>query len=39
MYTRSRADIDDVIGCPHGVLIVLDYYERITEIAQIHKRF
>ena len=39
VHARSGAYINDVVGSAHGVLIVLDDYERIAEIAQILKRF
>ena len=32
VHTRSRADIDDVIGRQHRILVVLDHDDGVTEI-------
>ena len=31
---RARTDIHNVVSCKHGVLVVLDHDERVTEVAQ-----
>ena len=38
MYTRSRADIDDIIRRAHCVLVVLNDYERVAYISELTKR-
>ena len=38
MNARSGADIDYIIGRAHGVFIVFNYYERITEVTHTLKR-
>ncbi len=38
MYAGPRPQIDDVVGLPDRVLIMLDHDDRIAEIAQIHQR-
>ncbi len=35
VFPRFRADIDDVVGSPHGVVIVFDDDEGIAQIAQV----
>ena len=31
---RARADIHDVVGCQHGVLVVLDHDQGVAQVAQ-----
>ena len=31
---RARTDIHNVVSCKHGVLVVLDYDERVAEVTQ-----
>ena len=38
MNARSGADIDYIIGRAHGVFIVFNNYERITEVTHTLKR-
>ena len=33
--TRSWAEIDDMVGRTHGVLVVLDHQERVTAVSKI----
>ena len=35
---RARADVHDMIGREHGVLVVLDHDQRVAEVAQTLKR-
>ena len=34
MNTRAGADVDDMVGSIHGVLVVLDNNQRVAEVAQ-----
>ena len=38
MHAGSRPEIDDIIGLPDRILVVLDHDDRIAEIAQIRQR-
>ena len=35
---RARADVDDMVGGEHGILVVLDHDQRIAEVAQTPQR-
>ena len=35
---RSRADVDDVVGCSNGLLVVLDDQHRVAQVAQAQQR-
>ena len=35
---RARADVHDIIGAAHGILVVLDHDDRIAEVAEIFQR-
>src|SRR3989440_12804727 len=37
MFPGSRTNIDDVVGRPHRVLVVLDNEQRITQVAQAYQ--
>ena len=32
---RSRANVDDIIGSPHGVLVVLHHNEGVAQVPQV----
>ena len=36
--SRAGADVDYPVGGAHGVLVVLDYYQRVSEVAQTSQR-
>ena len=38
MDARAGADVDDVVGGAHGVLVVLDDDQRVAEVAQAAER-
>ena len=38
MFARAGADVDDVVGGIHRVLVVLDDDERVAEVAQVPER-
>ncbi|MNP85590.1 hypothetical protein D3C76_1853900 [compost metagenome] len=38
MNTGSRSDIDNIVGCHHGVLVVLDNDKGITDVPHMRKR-
>ena len=38
VLSGSRADVDDVVGDPDGLLVVLDHDEGVAEIPQPHQR-
>ena len=38
MHARARADVDDIIGGPDRVLVVLDHDHRVAEVAQAPQR-
>lgn len=33
-----RTEIDDIVGGPDGVLVVLDHQHRVAEVAQLSQR-
>ena len=38
MLAGARADVDDPVGCPHRVLVVLDDDQGVADIAQALQR-
>ena len=36
---RPRAEIDDMVGCPHGVFVVFHDHDRVALVAKLGKRF
>ena len=36
---RPRAEIDDMVGRPHGVFVVLDDHDRVALVAKLGQRF
>ena len=38
VLARARADVDDVVGDPDRLLVVLDDDHRVAEVAQAHQR-
>ena len=38
MDARARADVHDIIGATHGILVVLDHDDRIAEVTEIFQR-
>ena len=37
VLARAGADVDDVVGDPDGLLVVLDDDHRVAEVAQAHQ--
>ena len=37
MFSGSRPDIHNIIGCPHGILIMLHNKNRISQIPQVQQ--
>ena len=38
VHACAGTNVDDEIGGAHGVLVVLDYYQRVSEVAQPSQR-
>jgi len=38
MHTRPRPNLDDVIGCAHSRLVVLDHDDGVANVAQLLQR-
>jgi len=38
MHTRPRPNLDDVIGCAHSRLVVLDHDDGVADVAQLLQR-
>ena len=38
MNTRAGSDINEMIACPHGILIMLNNDHRVADVSKIFER-